>query len=163
MLCSSLGSCEFREPLVYALFNGADYKKVALALVLLACMRIWSHHMVSLFVFALRTSSLPDFTEKQINPDFIRRFDLYPKQALFIEYMTEDFTTFLLWSVVELNVDMICACLPTLLPIARKLPRSQRLLDSSKALLSFSWLRSSSRDAKASYSDSHSMSSFKML
>lgn len=51
-----------------------DYRKVALALVLLACMHILSHLMVWSLASAFGTSRLTtDSTEKGENPDFIRK------------------------------------------------------------------------------------------
>ncbi|KAL2037574.1 hypothetical protein N7G274_009687 [Stereocaulon virgatum] len=83
--------------------------------------------------------------EKESNPDFI-----------------QDFTIFLLWSLIELNVAMICACLPTLLPVVAKIPRSFKTFDSSKRLLSFSRLRTQ-RSQKRLDSDSYSTSSSNTL
>lgn len=81
--------------------------------------------------------------EKASNPDFI-----------------QDFTIFLLWSLIELNVAMICACLPTLLPVMAKLPRNMRSLVSSRRMLSLSWLRGN-RSHKLSDSDSQCSTSLK--
>lgn len=83
--------------------------------------------------------------EKESNPDFI-----------------QDFTIFLLWSLIELNVALLCACLPTLLPIATKIPRSLKSFESQKRLLNFSWLRANKKH-RLPYSDSDSSSSFKEL
>ncbi|KAL2045928.1 hypothetical protein ABVK25_011924 [Lepraria finkii] len=83
--------------------------------------------------------------DKESNPDFI-----------------QNFTIVLLWSLVELNVAMICACLPTLLPVVAKMLRSLRSFESSKRLLSFSWFRTQ-RNQRRLDSDSLSTSSFKML
>ena len=57
----------------------------------------------------------------------------------------EDFTIFLLWSLVELNVAMICACLPTLRPLASKLPHSLRSVESLRSLLLFDCFHKQSR------------------
>ena len=54
----------------------------------------------------------------------------------------EDFTIFLLWSLIELNVAMICACLPTLRPMASKFPHSLKSVKTLKSLLSLDRFRS---------------------
>ena len=71
--------------------------------------------------------------------------------------ITEDFTIFLLWSLIELNVAMICACLPTLRPMASKIPHSLRSTEGVKSLLSFHRFRHL-RSQKGSTASLHSSS-----
>ena len=79
--------------------------------------------------------------ERRIRISYVRR-PWYRHLHASLIIPTEDFTIFLLWSLIELNVAMICACLPTLRPMASKMPHSLKSVDSLKGLLSFSKFRS---------------------
>ncbi|KAI4114400.1 MAG: hypothetical protein LQ338_008014 [Usnochroma carphineum] len=84
--------------------------------------------------------------QKGANPDFIA-----------------DFTLFLLWSLIELNVAMICACLPTLLPVFAKISPRLRGSQSLKKPRSRSWFQGTRSTTKRLDSDTHSNSSLKKL
>ena len=49
--------------------------------------------------------------------------------------MTADFTNFILWSEIEVNVAMLCSCMPTLVPVLIK-AKTAASFDGLKSLLS---------------------------
>ena len=111
------------------------------------------------------------------NSDLIRASPLsflppppHPHPTLWSNTPTEDITIFLLWTIIELNVAMLCANFPTLLPIASKLTGTLRSYkDSHHLSLSWPGFSRHSRRSKDSHhqlsssNDTHSTSSLKQL